>query len=203
MVESPRVKICGLTNAADMRHAVDAGADYLGLVFAPSPRRVDPADLDAWLDDARGLAELVGVFRDASVEQVVEMVEQFDLDFVQLHGREHGVEWSRLPVRLIEARVVAASGGLPGPRFPGASWADLLDGGAGDGKSFDWDLAIPETRARRVFLAGGLRPDNVADAVRRVRPFAVDVSSGVESRPGRKDPQQVAAFVRAAKEAGQ
>lgn len=198
MTEAPRVKICGLTNPEDVAHAVAAGADYVGLVFAESPRRVEPHAVREWLEEARDLAEVVGVFRDTSFDQVVEVVETLDLDFVQLHGRESGPEWRQLPVRLIEARVVR-DGTLPPARFPGASWADLLDGGAGEGRGFPWDLAVPVTRERRVFLAGGLHPDNVADAVAAVRPFAVDVSSGVEASPGRKDPGLVTRFVRAAK----
>jgi len=198
VTDAPRVKICGLTSPQDLAHAVEAGADYVGLVFAPSSRQVEVEAVADWLEEARGAAEVVGVFRDERFARVVEIVETLDLDFVQLHGSESGPEWSQLPVRLIEARVVRDSV-LPPARFPGASWADLLDGGAGEGRGFPWELAAPVTRERRVFLAGGLDPENVAAAVAAVGPFAVDVSSGVEAHPGRKDAAKVARFVAAAK----
>lgn len=191
-----RVKICGLVRPRDVRDAVDAGADYLGFVFAPgSPRRVVAAELGAFLEDLRGDCEVVGVFRDQALEEVLECVERFDLDFVQLHGSEHGAAWRALPVRLIEARVVEGSE-VAASRFAGAAWAHLLDAGAGSGTTFEWALAAPIARAERVFLAGGLNPANVADAIAAVRPFAVDVASGVEVRPGEKDPELLRAFVR-------
>ena len=194
---SCRVKICGITRPEDARCAVEAGADFLGLVFAPgSPRRVDLVALESWLEDVRDPAEVVGVFRDQPLEVVLEMVERFDLDFVQLHGREEGDAWKRLPVRMIEARVVHDAG-LPPARFPGAAWAHLLDGGAGSGTGFDHALAVEPARAERVFLAGGLDPSNVAEAVRQVRPFAVDVATGVERSAGEKDHDAVRAFLRA------
>ena len=195
-----RVKICGLTRENDVRAAVEYGADYLGFVFAAgSPRRVDPASLEAWLEDVRGDAEVVGVFRDASFDEVLDAVDRFDLDFVQLHGREAGPEWTKLPVRMIEARVVTDV--VPPARFAGAAWAHVLDAGAGSGRTFDWDLVTELARSERVFLAGGLGPDNVGDAVRRVRPFAVDVASGVESSPGVKDHELVRRFVAAVRAA--
>lgn len=200
---SVRVKICGLTNPRDMEAAVSAGADYVGVVFADSPRRVRLEELEEWLEDARGDAEVVGVFRDQEPSAVLEYVERFDLDFVQLHGSESMRELSRLPVRLIEASIVDENA-VPPPRFPGMAWARLLDSGAGSGKRFDWKLALPLARAERVFLAGGLSPENVADAIRQVAPFAVDVSSGVElaGEPGRKDAELIGAFIGRAREAG-
>lgn len=193
------MKICGLARPRDMEAAVRAGADYLGLVFAQgSPRRVTVEQVAPWLGEARGDAEVVGVFRDQPVEEVLATAEALDLDLLQLHGRESGPGWHGLPLRLIEARV-ATPGGLPPVRFAGHAWAQLLDGGAGDGRAFDWGLAVDVVRRERVFLAGGLHPGNVADAVREVDPFAVDVSSGVESAPGHKDPELVARFVAAAR----
>jgi len=197
---STRIKICGLTRADDMRLAIDEGADYVGLVFADgSPRRVDESGLDEWLESARDGAEVVGVFRDQSLSRVLEIVEHFDLDFVQLHGTEAGDAWKQLPVRLIESRIVGE--GVPAARFAGAAWAQLLDAGAGSGTSFDWSLAVELARAERVFLAGGLDPQTVGDAVRQVRPFAVDVASGTESAPGIKDPERVRAFIQAVRSA--
>lgn len=196
-----RVKICGLARAEDARVAAGAGADFLGFVFAPgSPRRVDPRELERWIEDVRGACEVVGVFRDQGFDEVLEFVERFDLDFVQLHGHESGADWKKLPVRMIEARVVV-EGVLPPPRFAGAAWAHLLDGGAGSGTTFEWNLAQPVARAERLFLAGGLHPGNVGAAIAAVQPFAVDVASGVEIAPGVKDAELVRAFVRRAREA--
>lgn len=192
------MKICGLTRPEDAALAIQAGADYLGLVFTESPRRVRVGDVERWLEDVRGDAEIVGVFRDALPETVLEITERLDLDFVQLHGEEQGEVWKSLPVRLIEARI-AHAGGFSRARFAGAAWAELLDAGAGSGRTFDWARAVPLARARRAFLAGGLNPTNVGEAIRRVRPFAVDVSSGVESSPGCKDAAAIRAFLRAAR----
>lgn len=198
---SCRVKFCGLTRPEDARFAsTDCGADYLGFVFAPgSPRRVDPEALAVWIEDVRADAEVVGVFRDQSIDEVLDAIDRFDLDFVQLHGHESGREWKRLPVRMLEARIV--DDGLAPARFAGAAWAHLLDSGAGSGRIFDWSVAIDIARAERVFLAGGLDPDNVAEAVRKVRPFAVDVASGVEIEPGVKDHGRMRRFVDAVRTA--
>ncbi len=195
-----RLKICGITTEEDARAAVDAGADYLGLVFAAgSPRRVDPSRL-GWLDSLRESVELVGVFRDQSPEEVEDLALSLDLDFVQLHGAESGESWRRMPVRVVEAAVVEG-GILPPPRLAGIAWARLLDGGAGSGVAFDWAAAATVARSERLFLAGGLDPTNVGRAIEQLRPFAVDVSSGVELSPGRKDPERIRAFAQVLREA--
>lgn len=198
-LDDVRVKICGITSREDAAHAVACGADYLGFVFVDSPRRADPAQVGRWLDAVRGSAEVVGVFRDAPVAEVRRVIEALDLDLVQLHGAEQGVAWLELPVRVIEARAVLDET-VPPSRLQGGAWADLLDSGAGGtGRPFDWRLAAPMARGRRLFLAGGLNPDNVAMAIQAVRPFAVDVASGVEARPAHKDPALVARFIEAAR----
>jgi phosphoribosylanthranilate isomerase len=196
MAES-RVKICGLTRAEDALCAVEAGASYLGFVFAPSPRRVTAEQILPWLDPLREAVELVGVFRDQDLEFVRRTQELLDLDLVQLHGSERGDEWLELPVRLVAARSVGDAG-LDPERFGGLAWAEILDTasaqGGGSGRSFDWELAVEPARRKRIFLAGGLDAENVGQAIDRVRPFAVDVSSGVESAPGVKDPQKLREF---------
>lgn len=186
----PRIKICGLTRESDAQAAIEAGATYLGFVFAPSPRQVTAHEIRPWLEALRPHAELVGVFRDQTLEFVEDTLEELDLDLVQLHGAEEGSAWMKLPVRSLVARAVA--GGSLGPeRFGGAAWAEVLDSasaqGGGSGQSFDWSLAVGRARDRRVFLAGGLDASNVATAIELVQPFAVDVSSGVEGKPGLKD----------------
>jgi phosphoribosylanthranilate isomerase len=194
-----RWKVCGLTRLEDAQAAVVAGADFLGLVFAEnSPRRVRPADLD-WLEAVRGDAELVGVFRDQPADFVRQVALDLDLDLVQLHGQETGDSWRNLPVRILEGAVVADS--IPEPRLPGLAWGRLLDGGAGDGRTFDWKLALGRAKAERLFVAGGLSSQNVGEVVRRLRPFAVDVSSALESAPGIKDPMRIQDFARALQEA--
>lgn len=200
---SPRIKICGLCRPEDMRAAVEAGAHYVGLVFASgSPRTVRVEEVSEWLDEARGDSEVVGVFRDQTADEIGEIALRLDLDLVQLHGHETGPSWRRMPVRMIEAQVIESHvGDVPAPRLEGIAWARLLDSGAGSGRRFDWSLAEGLGRAERLFLAGGLDPQNVEEAVRRVDPFAVDVSSGVELSPGRKDPQKIQRFVEAVRKA--
>lgn len=202
-MKSVRVKICGLTRAEDARRALRDGADYLGFVFAESPRQVRPREILPWLEELREEAELVGVFRNQSRDEVARIVEQLDLDLVQLHGSEHGAEWQSLPVRVIEARAVTESRVEPS-RLRDTSWATLLDSasptGGGSGRVFPWHHAMPLAKRRRVFLSGGLTADNVVQAIRQVRPFAVDVASGVESAPGIKDPDKLAAFIEAVKD---
>jgi phosphoribosylanthranilate isomerase len=199
-MKSVRVKICGLTRAEDAHCALRNGADYLGFVFAESPRRVRPQEILPWLEELREEAELVGVFRNQTREEVARVVEQLDLDLVQLHGSEHGEEWQSLPVRVIEARAVTESRVQPS-RLRDTSWATLLDSaspaGGGSGQVFPWHHAMPLAKRRRVFLSGGLTPENVVQAISQVHPFAVDVSSGVESAPGHKDPERLAAFSKA------
>jgi phosphoribosylanthranilate isomerase len=195
-----RVKICGLTSAEDAYCALRHGASYLGFIFAESPRRVYPEDIAPWVDELRQEAELVGVFRDQPPEEVARIVEALDLDLVQLHGSESGEAWRQLPVRLIEARGVSESRVAPS-RLQDTAWATLLDSissaGGGSGQVFPWHHAVALAKRRRVFLAGGLTPSNVGKAIAQVRPFAVDVSSGVESEPGHKDPAKLAAFLQA------
>jgi indole-3-glycerol phosphate synthase / phosphoribosylanthranilate isomerase len=203
------VKICGITSVEDALLAAECGADAIGLVLWPgSPRAVSRAT-------ARGIAsalprnvERVGVFVDAGADEVRRAAEEIGLDVVQLHGRE-----APEACRGLGARVWKAVGVGPGfrpedaLRYEGVADGLLLDthggGGApgGTGRAFDWDHARAlRDRVRYLVLAGGLHAENVAAAVAAVGPDAVDVSSGVESAPGRKDPDRVRAFVRAVKE---
>ena len=195
-----RVKICGLTRAQDAEAAVVAGAAYLGFVFAPSPRQVRADSVVAWLDPLREAAELVGVFRDQAIDFVRRTIEELDLDLVQLHGSEEGSQWLELPVRILAVRTVRGESVSPS-RFGGSAWAELLDSdseqGGGSGRGFDWSVAADEARKHRVFLAGGLDPENVEHAIQELHPFAVDLSSGVESSPGIKDPAKMRAFCEA------
>jgi phosphoribosylanthranilate isomerase len=200
---SPRVKICGITNWADARRAFQAGADFLGFNFyRQSPRYISPARAANIVRRLPKSVSSVGVFVNESEPSVLEIARQVGLAYVQLHGDEtpETVRSLARSVRVIKAlrvrkpfRVAELS------RFRGAS-AFLLDGfdkraRGGTGKTFDWAVARRARRGRRIFLAGGLTPENVSEASRRVKPFALDVCSGVESSPGKKDPARLLAFM--------
>lgn len=202
-----RVKICGLTNIADARCAVDCGVDFLGFVlYRNSPRYVSPEqirDMIAQLPDDAHM-RTVGVFVNATARAVCEILKTSGLDIAQLHGHEApdvalavGLEraWKAFGLDSLEdvkkARAYPASAVVLDAHAPGV-WG-------GTGKTGNWDLATEVATQRTVVLAGGLQPGNVAAAVEHVRPFAVDVSSGVECSPGRKDHEAVRAFVTAAR----
>jgi phosphoribosylanthranilate isomerase len=190
-----RVKICGVTNWADARLAVDFGADALGFNFhAPSPRSVTPAQ--AW-DIIRRLPPMVtavGVFVNWPAQAVAALARALRLGAVQLHGDEPASEVRELSGGF---SVIKAFPMRPGFRLsalaPYASASALLLDGfkgglrGGTGQTADWNLARRARRYGRVILAGGIRPDNVSEAIARVGPYAVDVASGVEARPGKKD----------------
>lgn len=178
------VKICGITRAEDAHAAADLGADYLGFIFVKeSPRFIDPdrarAIVETFAASGRHSPRFVGVFRNASREDVERTVERARVDFVQLHGEETYV----MDVPTIRAfRVTDA--------LPDATTAAdfvMFDSGGGTGRTFDWSLLASYPRTKPFFLAGGITPDNVADAVARVQPFAIDLAGGVESAPGIKD----------------
>ena len=197
------VKICGMTTEEDALLAVAMGADAVGFIFAPSVRQVAPARA---ADIAKRLPPeilTVGVFRDEAPQRVVDVVNAAGLRAAQLHGHENAEEtaWvrSRLPVV-----IKAFPGGDPQLARAASYGADaiLLDSASpGSGRVFDWSLAEGAPSGLRVILAGGLTPDNVTEAIERVRPWGVDVASGVEAEPGIKDPTLVRRFITAAKAA--
>jgi phosphoribosylanthranilate isomerase len=197
------VKVCGITTTEDALFAVAMGADAVGLILAPSSRRVDP---DTARDVVRALppgALAVGVFRDERPERVLEVVEHARLGGVQLHGHETPAE-AAIVRRHVPFLVKAFAVGDPRLERIDDYPVDavLLDSATpGSGVAFDWARAQPYVPGRRVILAGGLTPDNVAEAVARVRPWGVDVASGVEASPGRKDAVKVRRFVANATEA--
>ena len=201
-----RVKICGITNPGDARLATELGAHALGFNFyEKSPRVVSPAD--AW-DMRRKLAPFVsaiGIFVDWKPSAVVALATSLHLDAVQLHGDEcaHNVDDCAKCLPVIKALRVGPDFSLREfPRFHSAS-AFLLDAAldasrpeqfGGTGRTIDWPLARKLAASHRIILAGGLTPENVGEAIRTVCPYAVDVASGVESRPGKKDPGKLRAF---------
>jgi phosphoribosylanthranilate isomerase len=195
------VKICGLTRREDARLAADLGASALGFVFWPrSPRYVDPRDVRAILAGVPGVMA-VGVFVDQPLDEVRGIARDLDLDAVQLHGTESAEYCLAVGRPVIKAATVESSDGSSVRDVP-ADALLLLDAHdplrrGGTGRTIDWDAAAEMARRRPVILSGGLRPDNVSDAISRVRPYAVDVSSGVERHPGEKDPDKLRAFVAA------
>jgi len=199
-----RVKICGITNADDAGHAAACGADALGFVFyAGSPRCVTPEQARVITAALPPFLTRVGLFVNEDPERVRAIVASCGLDVVQLHGDESPQACRLPPCRVIKGvrpRSLAELTALAD--YPVA--ALLVDAAVpgqfgGTGQRADWELAARLAASRRVILAGGLNPGNVAAAVRQVRPYGVDVASGVEAAPGRKDPELVAQFIRNAK----
>jgi phosphoribosylanthranilate isomerase len=197
------VKVCGITSEEDALLAVAMGADAVGFVFAPSPRQIAPQKAADIVKRLPAEIVTVGVFRDETRQRVVDVAHASRLRGVQLHGRESSADshWIRQRVSLV-IKAFAAGDPLLDTADEYAADAILVDSAApGSGDVFDWSLAEGAPSNRRIILAGGLTPDNVADAVRVVRPWGVDVSTGVESAPGRKDARRIRAFVEAAKAA--
>jgi len=194
------VKICGLMRQEDAEYAREAGADLLGFIFVPGSRRWVSPDQCSWIHQLSGV-EKVGVFRDAPLSYVLETVRALELDRIQLHGNESDEMLDQLDRPII--RRVGARGGIPDPKrldfLLARDVLPLVDPGAGDGIVADW-RQIGETLGGRSFaLAGGLSPQNVVEAIAVAHPRMVDVSSGVESSLGCKDPDRMRDFVRAAR----
>jgi phosphoribosylanthranilate isomerase len=202
---SVRVKICGITNLADAQAAAEAGADALGFVFyEKSPRFVS---MKTVAEISRALPPFiirVGVFVNPAKELVLKAIAECGLNLLQFHGDEPPEFCTQFDSMSMKAFRIRNAGSLNElPKYKTDAW--LLDAYSSDtlggtGEVFNWDLAVEAQKFKHpIFLAGGLTPENVADAVRKVRPFGVDVSSGVESSPGRKDYAKVRAFINAAK----
>ena len=198
-----QVKICGITNWTDARRAVDFGADFLGFNFyRKSPRYVAPGRARKIVRRLPKRVAAVGVFVNEREERILRIARAVGLDYLQLHGDENPEAASRL-ARFFPVIEAARIGNEFRPaqlaKFHRAR-AFLLDGFkpgllGGTGKTFDWKIARSVGSHRRVFVAGGIAPENVARAVRVARPYAVDVCSGVESRPGKKDPSKLHALM--------
>ena len=203
-----KVKICGITNLPDARVAAEAGADVLGFVFYErSPRFVS---LEAAAEIIRELPPFMikaGVFVNAPEDFVLRAVRDCGLNLLQFHGDETPDYCLQFGLMSMKAFRVRDASSLEAVRsYPTDAW--LLDAYnpdklGGTGEAFNWDLAREaQTWGRPIFLAGGLNPENAAEAIRRARPYALDVSSGVEASPGRKDHAKVRAFIEAVRGAG-
>jgi phosphoribosylanthranilate isomerase len=197
------VKICGLTTVDDAVRCIEMGADAIGLNFwSGSPRHVDVAAARSIVEAIGDRAQTVGVFVDFTVDQVREIQRETGVEWVQLHGDEPPELVAELlptaykAIGVKDGSVIALARTYPGDHI-------LLDASVpgipgGTGRTFDWAIAAEVAKDRKLTLAGGLTPDNVAEAVRTVAPFRVDVASGVESAPGRKDPELMRRFIQAA-----
>ncbi len=200
-----KVKICGITNKEDALAAVDFGADALGFIFVPgTPRYVEPQTAKQIISELPPFITTVGVFAYTALETVSEIIQSCGLSAAQLHGSETPdyckAIAERCRVSIIKAfRVKDRHSLSPIPKYKVSAY--LLDTyvkgkKGGTGETFNWDLAKEAKEYGRIILAGGLTPENVAQAVQHVRPYAVDVGSGVEASPGRKDHAKVRAFIK-------
>ncbi len=200
------VKICGITSEEDALLAVAMGADAVGFVFAPSKRQIAPSIARDIVKRLPPEILTVGVFRDEAAERVVEIVNAAGLRSAQLHGHEtpEVTRWIRERVPFVIQGFAAGDLSLDRADDYGAD-AILIDSPRpGSGELFDWSLAEGAPAGRRVIMAGGLTPENVPDAIRRVEPWGVDVATGVEvdgGEPGKKDARKGKAFIEAARAA--
>lgn len=200
-----RIKICGITGLSDALAAVQAGADALGFVFYPkSPRHIFPDDAARIIKKLPPFLQVVGLFVNEPPEVVNQVSRRCQLGLVQLHGDESPEYCRKIDQRVIRAFRIRDRDDLKQIaeyRNCGTlldAWCSAAYGGTG--KSFNWGVAAEAVSSgQQVILAGGLTPENVAEAIRQVKPYAVDVSSGVESSPGVKDPEKMLTFIRAAR----
>jgi phosphoribosylanthranilate isomerase len=196
-----RVKICGLTRVDDVRAAVDAGADAIGLVFYPPSTRCVTAEEAAGLCAAvPAFVGIVGLFVNPTEQEVRDVLARVPLHILQFHGDETPADCARFARPWLKAARVRP--GLDMLEFAsvyacasGVLLDAFVDGYGGGGRTFDWSLIPDRLERRRLILSGGLDADNVGEAVRRVRPWAVDVSSGVEINKGIKSAEKIAAFI--------
>ena len=201
-----KVKICGLTNLEDALVAAEAGADTLGFVlYSKSPRCVKSKTVKEIIRQLPPYVTTVGVFANAGADEILDVMEECGLDLAQLQGDEPPSVCERLGPKAIKAIRVKNRDSLASMEDYSVR-AFVLDtytkeNFGGTGKRFDWDLALEAKQYGRVILAGGLTPENVREAMQKVRPYGVDVSSGVERRIGRKDAEKVRQFIVRAKEA--
>jgi len=201
-----RIKICGLMRDEDVKFAVGCGADAIGFVFAHSPRRVTSVSAARLVGHVPANVLRIGLFLDQEESEIEQVLGEVPLDVLQFHGRETQRQCSTFGLPWLKALAMGDKGALEYAErdYPDAmGW--LLDSHqvgqrGGSGEKFDWSLVY--TVDKPIWLAGGLNAANVGQAIRTVRPFAVDVSSGVESAPGIKDADRISAFIEAVKKAG-
>jgi phosphoribosylanthranilate isomerase len=209
------IKICGTTSLEDALSSIEAGADALGFIFAPSKRRVSPEQAQRIISQLPRDAERIGVFMNSPAAEIASVVKAVELTGIQMHGEESPAAVYEFlpPIRRDAMRKIKTILIGPGREFglerdgdaSGFVDAWLLDSGAGSGKTFDWQTArkqLGESKEKYI-VAGGLTPENVGEAMRTFKPWGVDVVTGVEREPGRKDPEKLKAFVAAVRRAEQ
>ena len=210
------IKICGTTCVEDALKSIEAGADALGFIFAPSKRRIKPEQARAIIRELPRGVERIGVFLNAGAEQIARIVGEVELTGIQMHGEGDlpAQVYNYLPVHrrdgMRKMKTVIVRSGFENwmdycAAVPGTVDTWLFDSGAGSGQVFDWQAARAQLGARggQFVIAGGLTPENVGEAMRMFQPWGVDVVTGVEREPGRKDPEKLRAFVAAVRKAEQ
>jgi phosphoribosylanthranilate isomerase len=209
------IKICGTTCVEDALQSMEAGADALGFIFAPSKRRVTPEQAQQIIHELPQAVERIGVFMNSTAAEIGAIAGKVALTGIQMHGDEAPAEvYSQLPANQRDAlrkiKTILVQGNFAS-KFDSYATASskvdawLFDSGAGSGKTFDWQAARAQLgdRQGRFIVAGGLTPENVGEAIRTFKPWGVDVVTGVEREPGRKDPEKLKAFVAAVRRAEQ
>jgi len=210
------IKICGTTSLEDALSSIEGGANALGFIFAPSKRRISTEEAQRIINHLPREVEKIGVFLDAGAMGIRHVLSEVDLTGIQMHGEgDFPAEvYSYLPAdrrdRLRKMKTVIVQEAFEARVDAYAAVAGvidtwLFDSGAGSGQTFDWQSARKQLGERRgqFVIAGGLNPENVGDAIRTFRPWGVDVVSGVEREPGRKDPEKLKSFVAAVRKAEQ
>ena len=199
-----KVKVCGMTSLKDALNAVEGGADAVGFIFyKKSPRSVTMKTVREIALELPPFVDTVGVFVDETAEQINKIADYCNLDIIQLHGNESPTFCKKIRRKVIKAfrikdmQSVKKLSSFQVSGFLLDTFSENLHGGTG--KVFDWNLALPAKKFGPVIMAGGLTPNNVQQAVRQIRPYGVDVCSGVESEPGIKDHKKVRAFLNNAK----
>ena len=199
-----KVKVCGMTSLKDALNAVEGGADAVGFIFyKKSPRSVTMKTVREIVLELPPFVDTVGVFVDETAEQINKIADYCNLDIIQLHGDESPTFCKKIRRKVIKAfrikdmQSVKKISNFQVSGFLLDTFSENLHGGTG--KVFDWNLALPAKKFGPVIMAGGLTPNNVQQAVRQIRPYGVDVCSGVESEPGIKDHKKVRAFLNNAK----
>jgi phosphoribosylanthranilate isomerase len=203
-----RIKVCGITCQEDARAAVAAGADALGFIFVEqSPRLVEPDMVRSITGELPPFIDRVGVFRNEEIEVVEEIIHYCRLSLVQLHGSELPEYCGKITCKVLKSFCLRPES----DHEELAAYADTVSGflldtyhedlAGGTGMVFDWNLVAHVKPPGPVILAGGLNPENVGEAIRQVKPFAVDVNSGVEYQPGRKDTDKLKSFVQEVRKA--
>lgn len=205
------IKFCGTTSIEDALASIEAGADALGFIFAPSKRRIAPEKAQTIIEKLPQTVERVGVFLNASPDEIRRVAALVDLTGIQLHGNEmtadirRALPGNRSSLRIIKTILMGNGIAMLAAALSSGESVDawLLDSGAGSGKTFDWQAAraqMGESQGRFI-IAGGLTPGNVGEAIRTFSPWGVDVVTGIEREPGHKDPKKLNAFVSAVRKA--